>query len=92
MKDWEKEELECLECGEKFIKRGNGQRYCCEKCRNRAKEARKRERRKAMRDMPKPKPKPKQEARVSQLAEINQRARNMGFTYGQYVARMKSKK
>jgi len=76
-------EASCQECGKIFVKQTNNQRYCCEECKRIGQRRKSREYQK-MNYVRKGQPKKK---RPPSLAEINQRARAAGMTYGKYMAK-----
>ena len=76
-----------IKCGKEFYPERKGQMYCCEKCRNnqnkdnaRERERQKREELKNMRN------------KKSSLMDISNKARELGMSYGMYVARMEMQK
>ena len=84
----ERIEASCQECGLIFVKQRNNQRYCCEECKI---AGRRRKSREYWRAHYAREGQPQKKKALS-LAEVNEKARAAGMTYGQYMAKEQGKR
>lgn len=76
----------CPACGTEFKQRRAGMTYCCDECRHKAANIRKREAYSSYRMAAKKKKSPGIQPGMS-IAEVAKLAKDAGMTYGQFVAR-----
>lgn len=75
----ERIEMRCGNCGLIFEKQNYNQRYCCDACRRKGNSRKSKERYRLQKIA-------KQKNKKPTLADINNKARAAGMTYGKYMA------
>lgn len=92
------EKKECKGCGKMFIVASRNQAYCTVECRERKRKKRevemykKRKMQKKLKEAEEKKKNKNKEVHLGELAAFNDKAKQMGLTYGQYMIFLQTEK